>query len=62
MRQQRGFKPYLKANDKRTTTKNTRYSENEYKAIREYLIKQGCTYSELVRIAIENHLNGGETI
>jgi predicted DNA binding CopG/RHH family protein len=62
MRQQRGFKPKLKANDKRTTTKNIRYSENEYKAIREYLIKEGCTYSELVRIAIEKYLNGMKTI
>jgi hypothetical protein len=62
MRQQRGVKPYLKANERKNINKNIRYSENEYKCIREHLIKEGYTYTYLAKKAINEYLNGMKTI
>jgi hypothetical protein len=62
MKQQRGTKPYLKANDRKNISKNIRYSENEYKCIREHLIKEGYTYTYLAKKAIENYLNELKTV
>ena len=57
MRQQRGFKPYLTKEDRKNITKNTRYSENEYKRIREYISTNNLTYSAFVKEAIEQYFN-----
>ncbi|MEX0595679.1 MAG: hypothetical protein WD512_04195 [Candidatus Paceibacterota bacterium] len=56
MRQQRGFAPYLKSNERRNITKNIRYSKDEFEQISTYLAKENITFSELVRMSLAEYL------
>jgi hypothetical protein len=61
MRQQRGQKPYLQANDRKNISKNIRYSENEFAPIRKLLIEWNMTYTDLAKTSINAYLNGLKT-